>query len=87
MKKGTGDMPKIRQNTKNQPYMTNQCLWKPELKPEKMDYGKRLSIPRVRALFGKKWKKIFFSNRQTDRHLGDLGQLQLRTELNKLYHC
>ena len=55
MKKGTGDMPKIRQNTKNQPYMTNQCLWKPELKPEKMDYGKRLSIPGVRALFGKKW--------------------------------
>ena len=38
MKKTPGDMPIMMQNTKNQPYMTIQCLWKPVQKPEKMDY-------------------------------------------------
>ena len=37
-KKSPEDMPMTKQNTKNQPYMTIQCLWKPVQKPEKMDY-------------------------------------------------
>ena len=38
MKKSPGDMPIMMQNTKNQPYITIQCLWEPVRKPEKMDY-------------------------------------------------
>ena len=38
MIKSPRDMPIMMQNTKNQPYMTIQCLWKPVQKPEKMDY-------------------------------------------------
>ena len=63
MKKRPGAVAIMMQNTKNQPYMTIQCLWKPVQKPEKNGLfwtEKRLNI----AWDGVFWEKseFFYKN-------------------------